>query len=191
MNQQRKIFLENREVEYTLRKTRRARRLRVAVYCDATVVVSAPYGFNESLIESFLKNRAGQWIINKIEHFRKQGIRARVNLRGRRADYQKYKKAAYDLALEKVERLNKMYNFSYHRISIRNQKSRWGSCSAKRNLSFNYKIIFLTPVEADYLVVHELCHLKELNHSKRFWNLVAKTVPNYRKIARELKKRRV
>ena len=84
--------------------------------------------------------------------------------------------------------INKFYNFKINRIVIKNQTTRWGSCSSKGNLNFNYKIIYLKPHLADYLVVHELCHLGELNHSKRFWALVSKTIPNYVKISKELKR---
>lgn len=88
----------------------------------------------------------------------------------------------------RISYFNKFYNFEINRIVIKNQKTRWGSCSSKKNLNFNYKIIYLRPALADYLIVHELCHLGELNHSKRFWALVAKTIPSYIKISKELKK---
>lgn len=84
--------------------------------------------------------------------------------------------------------INKFYNFKINRIAIKNTKSRWGSCSSKGNLNFNYKIIYLKPKLADYLIVHELCHLGELNHSKRFWNLVAKIIPDYVTINKELRR---
>jgi len=88
----------------------------------------------------------------------------------------------------KISYFNKFYNFNINRVAIKNQKTRWGSCSSKGNLNFNYKVMYLKQELADYLIVHELCHLKELNHSKRFWALVYKTIPNYDKINKELKK---
>jgi len=90
--------------------------------------------------------------------------------------------------LEKIKHFNNFYKFKINKVFIKNQKSRWGSCSSKGNLNFNYKIIYLRPELADYLIVHELCHLGELNHSKKFWALVEKTIPNYVKINKELKK---
>lgn len=83
---------------------------------------------------------------------------------------------------------NKFYNFEINRIAIKNTSTRWGSCSSKKNLNFNYKIIYLKPALADYLLVHELCHLKELNHSKRFWTLISKTIPDCAIINKKLKK---
>ena len=65
------------------------------------------------------------------------------------------------------------------RITIREQKSRWGSCSQKGNLNFNWKLIMAPPQALDYVVVHELCHLYEFNHSPRFWSLVAAQMPDY------------
>jgi len=88
----------------------------------------------------------------------------------------------------KLNYFNSFYKFKINRVAIKNTKTRWGSCSSKRNLNFNYKIIYLRPDLAEYLIVHELCHLGQLNHSKKFWDLVAKTMPNYVKINKELKK---
>ena len=88
----------------------------------------------------------------------------------------------------RISYFNKFYNFKINRIAIKNTKTRWGSCSSKGNLNFNYKIIYLKPELADYLIVHELCHLGELNHSRRFWALVSKTIPDYAKINEDLRK---
>jgi len=88
----------------------------------------------------------------------------------------------------RVKFFNQFYNFRINRIAIKNTSTRWGSCSSKRNLNFNYKIIYLRQELADYLIVHELCHLGQLNHSKRFWELVKQTIPNYVKINKELKR---
>ena len=87
----------------------------------------------------------------------------------------------------RISYFNKFYNFEINRVAIKNTKSRWGSCSSKGNLNFNYKIIYLKPELADYLIVHELCHLGEFNHSKRFADLVSKTIPNYDKVNKELR----
>ena len=89
---------------------------------------------------------------------------------------------------ERIDYFNQFYHFKVRRIAIKNQKTRWGSCSAKGNLNFNYKIIYLPKELADYLIVHELCHLGQLNHSKKFWALVSKTIPNYQRSNKVLKK---
>ncbi len=81
----------------------------------------------------------------------------------------------------------KIYGVRYRKISIRAQKSRWGSCSLNGNLSFNYKIALLSPHLADYIIVHELCHLLEMNHSKRFWAHVARTIPAYKLLRKKMR----
>lgn len=100
--------------------------------------------------------------------------------------YKKNRERALILVRSKIEHFNKFYGFTFGKIAIRNQKSRWGSCSRRGNLSFNYKIVFLPSRLADYLIVHELCHLKEFNHSKNFWSLVSQTIPNYSILKKEL-----
>jgi predicted metal-dependent hydrolase len=87
----------------------------------------------------------------------------------------------------RIHELNAGYNFSFNRIAIRNQKSRWGSCSKQKNLNFNYRIALLPARLADYIIVHELCHLQELNHSQNFWALVGRAVPNHRELRRQLR----
>ena len=72
------------------------------------------------------------------------------------------------------------YNFTFHRVAIRDTKRSWGSCSSKGNLNFSYKLLFLSPCLSDYIIVHELCHLFELNHGPKFWSHVANCMPDYK-----------
>ena len=94
--------------------------------------------------------------------------------------YTTHRKEAVALITQKVQQWNKVCGFSYNRITIRNTKRNWGSCTSLKNLNFNYKILFLPEHLQDYIVVHELCHLQELNHSQAFWDLVATYIPEYR-----------
>lgn len=105
-----------------------------------------------------------------------------------RWDYKRHKEEARALVHQKIGELNAHYGFPIRKIAIRDTKSRWGSCSKQGNLNFNYKILFLPPHIADYIIVHELCHLKEFNHSVNFWSLVAEIVPDHKAIRTELKK---
>ncbi len=102
--------------------------------------------------------------------------------------YHGSKARAKKIIQERLKIYNKDYNFTFARISIKDLKSRWGSCSARKNLNFHYKLLFL-PIELlDYIVVHELCHLVEMNHSHRFWQLVRRTIPDYKKRIFHLRK---
>jgi predicted metal-dependent hydrolase len=163
----------------------RANRLRITIHPDGRCVVTVPRIFSKRLLERFLRERAG-WIKEKQDHFLKHPPVIRKT--GTRADFLKNKEAARKLVHERIVELNKSYGFTYGRIAIRNQKSRWGSCSKKGNLNFNYRIVHLTPEQQDYIIVHELCHLKEFNHGPKFWGLVQKTIPGFAALRRSLKK---
>lgn len=102
--------------------------------------------------------------------------------------YEQHKELARKIILERLSYWNQFYQLEYKRVAIRNQKRCWGSCSGKRNLNFNYKIILLPQTLMDYVIVHELCHLAELNHSSRFWQEVEKVVPDYREKRVHLRK---
>jgi hypothetical protein len=181
---EKEILLENKKVVYAFRRSARARRMRVTVSCGGAVVVTAPAGWQESAVEQFLQEKAA-WLLAKISFFRQ--FKPLLVPRGGRREYLKHKEAACRLAGERVAHWNQFYGFNFKRINIKNQKSRWGSCSKKGNLNFNYKIVLLPPALADYVVVHELCHLGEFNHSRRFWESVARVIPNYAKLRRELR----
>jgi predicted metal-dependent hydrolase len=109
------------------------------------------------------------------------------SLAGTAADFAQHKEAARTFITQRLAELNQSYNFTYHRVAIRNSKSRWGSCSELGNLNFHYRLIHLPPHLADYILVHELCHLGELNHSPQFWGLVRQTIPDYKLRQQELK----
>lgn len=179
------IELHKRKVEYTLKVSRRARRMRLVIFCDGNFVVTVPEGIGENSVEKFIVAKS-QWIIDKLEYFKRfpAGV---FSKRSKRYSLQR-KREALELVEKRVSYFNQLYGFKYNNITIRNQKTRWGSCSKKGNLNFNYKITSLPQRMADYIVVHELCHLGEFNHSQNFWNLVARTVPDYLQIRREIRK---
>lgn len=101
--------------------------------------------------------------------------------------YLAHKEMARELTLARLSHFNAHYNFTYNRVAIRNQRTCWGSCSALGNLNFSYKILFLPSHLQDYIIVHELCHLRELNHSNRFWDLVREQVPAFEVHRKELR----
>lgn len=92
----------------------------------------------------------------------------------------RYRNAARAMFESRTAHYQKSTGGHYVSITVRDQKSRWGSCSSRGTLSFNYRLIFAPPVILDYVVVHELCHLTHMNHSKDFWNMVASVMPDYK-----------
>jgi hypothetical protein len=190
---------QSEKINYIYQHSRRARKMRITVYGDGRTVVIIPAGMGQGIAEQFATRMEG-WVREKHERFR--NIRARLELDDRRAggglarslrkmsrrDYLAHREEARAVVRERMAHFAQVYNFAYNKVYIRNQKSRWGSCSKRGNLSFNYKIIFLPEHLRDYIIVHELCHLCELNHSPRFWALVEKTCPKHQTIRRELRK---
>lgn len=119
---------------------------------------------------------------------RRSSIRHAIFVRNSKVEYEKHKESAVDLVTRKIINFNTFYHFNLGRITVRNQRSRWGSCSKRGNLNFNYRLALIPDVLVDYVIVHELCHLVEFNHSKDFWNLVAQTIPNYAQLRKQLHK---
>ena len=168
--------------EYSVRISSRAKYLRLTIYRDKGLIVTVPIIFDHQKIKEFVMTRT-DWILKKLEYFKTN----HYVKEDRRKEYIQLKERARDLVKERLAKYNTIYNLPYKGISIKSQKTLWGSCSRHGNLNFNYKIIKLPEELADYIIVHELCHLQEFNHSKRFWNLVAKAIPNYKMLRKELK----
>lgn len=181
----RQIELQNERVEYLLRKNFRSRRLRLVIHPGGELIVTAPVTLSLSRIEDFICQKA-QWILEKLKIAKNQKVG--LSLGRNQKEYLTLKNQALKIITQKVEHYALRHNFCYNKISIRNQKTRWGSCSQKGNLNYNYKVALLPDELADYIVVHELCHLKELNHGGNFWQEVKNILPNYKERARRIKK---
>ncbi|OGI22221.1 MAG: hypothetical protein A2808_02435 [Candidatus Moranbacteria bacterium RIFCSPHIGHO2_01_FULL_55_24] len=169
---------------YAVRRRHGARALRLQFFADGRLVLSAPKTARESVLIAFVQSRA-EWIYHtkqKVDAMPKSILAS-----GTRTDFLAVREEASVLAAARLEHFNRSYGFSWNRVTIRDQKSRWGSCSKKGNVNFNYRIAFLPPELADYIIVHELCHLEEFNHSPKFWSLMGKTIPDYRERRKKLK----
>lgn len=134
-------------------------------------------------------------------------IRYRYRVRRRRTrrqldrpDYLARKEAARLLVIDRLEHFRREYAkidplfasiFAYNRVAIRNQRGRWGSCTSRKNLNFNFRLLDLSPELRDYIIVHELCHLKELHHGKTFWDLVSLVIPGARELNRQARKMQI
>ena len=180
------VFLkkDDESLKVLFRKNRRSKRVNIRVSSDGGVSLTCPFYVSEKRAFDFLNDNL-EWVVKKIKE-RKKSIDPNIAIFSVE-HYKKHKEEARKLVEERIEYWNGFYNFNFNRISIRNQRNRWGSCSSKGNLNFNYKILFLKKELGDYLIVHELCHLKHLNHSKDFWKTVSLTIPDHRERARLLK----
>lgn len=114
-------------------------------------------------------------------------IKSKKRKRSTSLEWKKHIPNALLLVNSIIDTIQPIHAFKYKDIRIRNQKTRWGSCSNKGNLNFNYKIVKLPYSLAKYLVIHELCHLEHLDHSRSFWNLVSTLEPNYKILQTQLK----
>lgn len=161
-------------VQYRIRRSQRARALRVSVHPGGEVVVTAPHRFDLAAVERFLEEHAA-WVRRHVEKTREDKV-----IRLARRDIPRLKRDALALAEERCAHYAARYGVRFNKLSIRAQKTRWGSCSKSGNLSFNYKIAALPRPLAEYVIVHEICHLLQFDHSARFWEHVARTIPDHR-----------
>ncbi len=166
-----------------IQKRRNAKKFTLSVRGDGSVALSVPYWSTYRKACLFV-NEKKDWIFEKTAG---RKVNSMLSL-GTKADYLENREFARSFVKKRVECFNAHYQFRYNLIAIRNQRTRWGSCSENRNLNFNYRIIHLPGEYADYLIVHELCHLKELNHSACFWDLVGETIPDCRMLSKKLRK---
>lgn len=149
--------------------------MRLIIYPNGRLVVTVPRRTSLKTLEGFLFSNA-DWIM------------ARISDTDRTGSLADFKTQALAFVNDKIANYNRFYNFNYQRIAIKDQQTRWGSCSRQGNLNFNYRILFLPSRVADYVIVHELCHLNQLNHSQQFWRLVERTFPDYRELRKALKR---
>ncbi|MGM0482414.1 MAG: M48 family metallopeptidase [Patescibacteria group bacterium] len=178
-------IIESDGIKVKVSCNKRSKRIRLSILNDGTVLLSRPFYVTEKRALSFLDEHA-DWIKKKLTERTKN---TDTNISVYDPDhYLGYKEKARRVVEDKVDQWSNFYGIGFNKISIRNQKRRWGSCSSVGNLNFNYKIFFLKEELQDYLVVHELCHLKYMDHSKAFWKEVAKAVPDYKERAKLLKK---
>jgi len=173
----RQIYIKNKNLVYQLKTSDRAKKIRLTIHNDGRFVVTIPRHVDKVIAEKFMLEKA-DWILDKMRYVKEK--RKKIKLPHGAKQYLEHKEHARKFITDKLEYFNKFYGFSYSRVTIRRQKTRWGSCSEHGNLSFNFKLYFLPEALADYIIVHELCHLRELNHSRGFWILVGQTIPDYK-----------
>ena len=155
--------------------------LAVQIRTDGTVIARAPLRMPKDRILCFLSEKAS-WIRmqqGKMQEREKMRQQARIHLDA--AQEKELRERAKSVLAQRTAYFARQIGVTYGRITVRDQKTRWGSCSQTGNLNFNFRLI-LAPLEVlDYVVVHELCHRRQMNHSAQFWQEVAQVLPDYRK----------
>jgi predicted metal-dependent hydrolase len=219
------VNLDGQSIDYTLKKSHRARLIRLMIDRDSNLVVTVPWRYSVKNLNGVLEKKR-KWIIEKCRDHKKEPailvkkqfstgdyipylgksikLLVQSNFSGisyaRRTsntllitvvqDKQQninsvlelwYRMEADSLIRDKAGKLGKQMDIRFNNLTIRGQRTRWGSCSRKGNLSFNWKLIMAPNAVIDYVIIHELAHIKEMNHSKNFWNVVAVQCPHYKK----------
>lgn len=155
--------------------------LAVQIRTDGTVIARAPLRMPKDRILCFLSEKAS-WIRmqqGKMQEREKMRQQARIHLDA--AQEKELRERAKSVLAQRTAYFARQVGVTYGRITVRDQKTRRGSCSQTGNLNFNFRLI-LAPLEVlDYVVVHELCHRRQMNHSTQFWQEVAQVLPDYRK----------
>lgn len=147
------------------------RTIAIQIMPDGSVVVRCPRNYPDARIRSFVESKAA-WIA---KHQKPTPVYEKLS----QIQLQQMKAQAAEVIRQRLDYYAPIVGVTYGRVTIRSQRTRWGSCSAKGNLNFNCLLAIVPPEVLDYVVVHELCHRKELNHSARFWREVARILPDY------------
>ena len=164
----------NIEIKRSNRKT-----LALEVTSDAKIIVRAPFFVPQAEIERFVSSKRA-WIEKSLKKVQNHRAAQTSDRKLSEKELDMLAKKAKEVFSEKAAYYAKQVGVTYGRITIRNQKTRWGSCSSLGNLNFNCLLMLAPEAVQDYVVVHELCHRKEMNHSERFWREVAKIMPDYK-----------
>ncbi|MCR5254641.1 MAG: M48 family metallopeptidase [Acetatifactor sp.] len=172
-------------MKYKLIRSKR-RTIQISIDENCELIVRAPYRLSKSYIDAFLDSKS-DWIGIHMERAKRKQKEALEYGYFTEEDLQELKKKAKTVISGKVSYYSEVLKVTYGRISVRAQKTRWGSCSAEGNLNFNCLLMLMPERVVDYVVVHELCHRIYMNHSKQFWQKVESVIPDYRECKKVLK----
>ncbi len=172
-------------IQYRVLRSRR-RTVSIEIKSGGELLVRAPLRMSQRAIREALEERKG-WILRNLEKMKKLEQEREAMEPLTEAQVKELKKQAKRVIPERVAYYAPLVGVSYGRISIRHQKTRWGSCSTDGNLNFNCLLMLMPPEVLDSVVVHELCHRKHMNHSARFYAEVRRVYPEYDKWNKWLK----
>ncbi len=173
--------MQNIELIRSNRKT-----ITIEVTRDLRVIVRAPLKVSIKEINRFVGEKS-DWIEKSLKKMQERANEAPKGKTLSEQDIKLLVTRAKRILPPKVDKYAKIIGVDYNHITIRLQKSRWGSCSGKGNLNFNCLLMRAPEEIIDYVVVHELCHRKEMNHSDKFWAHVEKVIPDYKERRKWLK----
>lgn len=176
--------------DYRIIKTRR-KTIGLEISPDLQITVRAPYHLSDVRIREFVESKQ-TWILKHLAIMQDRlahdpipaGVMSDKELRHMTEE-------ARIIIPERVKYFAKIIGVTYGQITIRHQKTRWGSCSSSGNLNFNCMLMATSPELIDYVVVHELCHRKQMNHSPLFWKEVEEILPDYRNLRSRLREYRL
>lgn len=171
-------YMEIEELRIPVLQQRGQRKtLSISITPQGELLVKAPLVMSERTIDRFL-NQKRYWIYKQAKRMQEEN-QSRVHRS--EEEVRRLKQQAREVLTKRTEYYKTRLGVEYAGIRIGDQKTRWGSCSSRRTLSYNWHLILMPPEIQDYVVVHELCHLIEMNHSKAFWDKVGEVLPDYQK----------
>ena len=169
-------------VEYTVIRNKRRKRLLMTVKVTGEVVVKAGFFTAESTIEKFV-NANTEWIENQRKYYKNKYHCIKIVTETER---ELIKKQLLPIMEELTRKYSDIMGLKPKKIKITTAEKRWGSCNAKGTVCYSYRVMFLSQKCKEYLVIHELSHLEHMNHSKDFYSLVTKYMPDYKQAEKEL-----
>ena len=179
------LTVSGEKISYRMKRSRKSGSVRLSVASDGSITVAYPWFVPVIFVERWVRSKV-DWILRKRSDL--SGREPVFFLKTGKREYERHKTEALAFVTDRVAYWNRFYGFSHGAISVRNQKTRWGSCSKKGNLSFHWRLLSLPAEMADYVIVHELCHLAHFDHSVAFWREVARTVPDHADIRKRMKR---
>lgn len=175
----------DQEMVYTLRISTRTKRVSIRLQRDGTVLLTLPRGFRLERGERFLWEKRAWMERARARQARLPPKRSREE---RHEEYQAVKEQALQTITACVKKYAEQYGFTYTGISIRAQTTRWGSCSSRGRLSFQYRLALIDAELMEYVVVHELVHTRFMHHGPAFWTCVEGILPDYQSLRARLRK---
>jgi hypothetical protein len=169
-----------------IERSRRAKHLSLSVRPFKGARVAVPFGVSFASAEMFARSKAG-WIKTHLDKMALMEQEARALSKSKPID----QAAARKHLIDRLNLLSQKYGFNYNRVFIKNQKTRWGSCSGKNNINLNINLVRLPDKLIDYTILHELIHTRIKNHSRRFWDQMDKLVGDAKKLDSQLSEYRV